>query len=89
MKNIVRAKKIPDNNHTLDETGQITLNRLRTGNKRLNSHMHRRMNLVPSPLCTCGTDDQTKEHMLQMCPSYHISENRYGQTEIITPEVLW
>ena len=64
-----RAKKIPDDYHTPDRAGQVTLIRLRTGHNRLNSHMHRRMNIVPSPLCTCGTEDQTTEHILQRCPA--------------------
>ena len=63
-----RAKKIQDDYHALDRAGHVTLIRLRTGqNNRLNSHMHRKMNLVPSPLCTCGTEDQTTEHILQRC----------------------
>ena len=70
MKNMFRAKRIPDDYHTLDRAGQVTLLRLRTGQNRLNSHMHRKMNLVPSPLCTCGTEDQTTEHILQRCPAY-------------------
>ena len=70
MKNMFRAKKIPDDYHTLDRAGQVTLIRLRTSHNRLNSHMHRRMNLIPSPLCTCGTEDQTTEHILQRCPTY-------------------
>ena len=64
------AKKIPDDYHTLHCAGQVTLIRRRTGHNRLNSHMHRKMNLVPSPLCTCGTEDQTTEHILQRCPVY-------------------
>ena len=56
MKNMFRAKKIPDDYHTLDRAGQVTLIRLRNGHNRLNSHMHRKMNLVPSPLCTIGID---------------------------------
>ena len=70
MKNLFRAKKIPDDYHTLCRAGQVTLIRLRTGHNRLNSYMHRNMNLVPSPLCTCGTEDQTTEHILQRCPAY-------------------
>ena len=65
-----RAKKITDDYHTLDRAGQVTLIRLRTGHNRFNSHMHRRINLVLSPLCTCGTEDQTTEHILQRCPAY-------------------
>ena len=58
MKNMFRAMKIPDDYHTLDRAGQVILIRLRTGHNRLNSHMHRQMNLLPSPLCTRGTEDQ-------------------------------
>ena len=65
-----RAKKIPDDCHTLDRAGQVTLIRLCTGHNRLNSHMHRNKNLVPSPLCTCGTNDQTTLHILQRWPVY-------------------
>ena len=71
MMNRFRAKKIPDEYNTLDRAGQVTLIRLRTGYNRLNSHMHRRMNLVPSPLCTCGTEDQT-QHIHQRCPAYQL-----------------
>ena len=79
MKNMFRAKKIPDDYHTLDRAGQVTLIRLRTGHNRLNSHMHRRMNLVPSPLCTCGTEDQTTEHILQKCPAYqHLRQQTWS-----------
>ena len=68
MKYMFRAKKIPGDYHTLDRVGQVTLIRLRTGDNI--SHMHRKINLVPSPLCTCGTEDQTTEHILQRCPAY-------------------
>ena len=59
IKNGFKEKKIPDDYHTLDRAGQVTLICLHTGHNRLNSHMHRRVNLVPSPPCTCGTEDQT------------------------------
>ena len=55
MKNMFRAKKIPDDYHTLDRAGQVTLIRLRTDHNRLHSHMHRKINQIPSPLCTYGT----------------------------------
>ena len=64
---IFRAKKILDDYHTLELAGQVTLIRLRTGHNRLNSHMHRQMHLVPSPLCSCGTEDKTTELILQRC----------------------
>ena len=86
MKNMFKAKKIPDDYHTVYRAGQVILIRLRTGHNRLNSHVHRKMNLVPSPLCTCGTEDHTTEHRQQntYCNDVqhtNISDNRYGQTE--------
>ena len=95
MKNMLRAKKIPDDYHTLDRAGQVSLIRLRTGHNRLNSHMHRKMNLVPSPLCICGTEDQTTEHILQRCPAYQhlrqqiwsdgtsLHQKLYGKKEVL------
>ena len=65
MKNRFRAKKIPDDYHTLDRAGLVILIRLRIVHNRLRPHIHKTMNLVPFPLCTCGTEDQTTEHILQ------------------------
>ena len=31
---------------------------------------YQRLNLVQSPICTCGTENQTTEHILQKCPAY-------------------
>ena len=59
MKHRFRAMKIPDEYHTLDRAGQVILIFLRTDHNRLNSDRHRKMNLLPLPLCTCGTEDQT------------------------------
>ena len=91
MKNRFRAKKIPDHCHTLDRAGQVTLIHLRSGHNRLNSHMHIKMNLVPSPLCTCGTEDQTTEHILLRCPAYQYlrQHNNMVRRNIITPEAVW
>ena len=95
MKNMFRGKKIPDDYHTMDRAGQVTLIRLRTGHNRLNSHMHRKINLVPSPLCTCGTEEPTTEHILQRCPAYQhlrqqtwsdgtsLHQNLYGKKEVL------
>ena len=47
MKYRFNRKKIPGDYHTLDRAGQITQIFLHTGHNRLNSHMHRRVNLVP------------------------------------------
>ena len=45
----------------------MVLARLRSGHNRLNAHMHRKLNIVPSPTCPCGEEDQTTEHVLQIC----------------------
>ena len=75
MKNRFKEKKIPDDYHTLYRAGHVTLICLHTGKNRLNSHIHRRENLMPSPPCTCGTEDQTTEYIRQICPSYqHLIE---------------
>ena len=63
MKNRFKEKKIPDDYHTLDRAGQVALICLHTGHNRLNSHMNRRVNLVPSPPCMCGTEDPTTEQI--------------------------
>ena len=48
------------------------------------------MYIVPSPLCTIGTEDQTTEHILQRCPSYqHLREQIWSDGNIITPEAVW
>ena len=47
---------------------QVVLVRLCTGHNRLNSHMHGKLKLSPSPTCPCGQEEQTTEHVLQRCP---------------------
>ena len=76
MKNMFRAKKIPNDYHTLDRAGQVTLIRLRTGHNKLNSQMQRKINLVPSP--------QKIRQQITYCKDVqhtNISDNRYSQTE--------
>ena len=48
IKNRFKEKKIPDDYYILDRAGQVTIICLHTGHNRLNSHMNRRVNLVPS-----------------------------------------
>ena len=59
-----------DYKHLLSRKQQVILVRLRTGHSRLNSHMHRKLKLAPSPTCPCGREEQTTEHVLQRCPLY-------------------
>ena len=42
---------------------------LRTGHCSLNSYLHR-FGLADSPLCECGTGEETVEHFLLECPLY-------------------
>ena len=56
--------------HLLSRRQQVILVRLRTGHNRLNSHMHRKLKLAPSPTCPCGREEQTVEHVLQRYPLY-------------------
>ena len=53
IKHCFKTRKIPDNYHRLDRTGQVIIMRLRAGHNRLKSHMHKTTKLVQSPLCTC------------------------------------
>ena len=66
---LIRALTMPrlqrDDNHLLSWKQQVVLVRLCTGHNRMNSHMHGKLNLAPSPTCPCGQEDQTTEHVLQ------------------------
>ena len=63
--------------------GQVVLARLRYGHNRLNAHMHRKLNIVPSPTCPCGEEDQTTEHVLQRCNRHQ--PERIAQWPSATP----
>ena len=72
QKTLIRALTMPrsqrDDYHLLSQGQQVVLVRLRTGHNRLNSHMHRKLKLAPSPTCPCGQEEQTTEQVLQRCP---------------------
>ena len=70
IKNMFPVKKIHDDYHKLDRAGQVILIRLCTEHNRLNSHMNKKMKLVPSSICICNIEDQTTDHMLQRCPNH-------------------
>ena len=71
-KTLIRALTMPrpqrDDYHLLSRKQQVILVRLRIGHNRLNSHMHRKLKLPPSPTCPCGQEEQTTEHVRQRCP---------------------
>ena len=73
-KTLTRVLTMPrsqrDDYHLLSRKQQVILVRLRIGHNRLNSHMHHKLKLAPSPTCPCGQEDQTTEHVLQRCPLY-------------------
>ena len=60
--------------HFLEREQQTMIMRLRTGHCRLRSHLHRKFKLSPSPNCSCG-DEETPEHVLQVCPRYSKARN--------------
>ena len=56
--------------HLLSRLQQVVIFRLRTGHCRLKAHLFRKMKLAPSPICPCGLEEQTPEHILQICPLF-------------------
>ena len=87
MKTLIRALTMPgsqrDDYHLLSRKQQVVLMRLRIGHDRLNSHMHGKLKVAPSPTCPCGQEDQTKEHVLQRCPLHKAT--REGVWPVSTP----
>ena len=67
---LTKPKLQRDDYHLLSRKQQVILVRFCTGHNRLNSHMHRKLKLAPSPTCPCGREEQTVEHVLQRCPLY-------------------
>ena len=68
-----------------NEEEEEVLVKLRTGRNRLNSHTHGKLKLAYSPVCLCGQEDQTTEHVLQnvpftklqeMCGPYHSPDDQ-------------
>ena len=92
-KNIIRTLRAPttsrDDYHLLSREQQSVLVRLRTGHNRLNSHMHRKLKLVPSPSCPCGQGDQTAEHVLQTCPLFNQAREEVWPADTPLPTKLY
>ena len=83
IKTALKPRKEKDAYHLLDMPGQVVLARLRSGHNRLNAHMHRILKIVPSPTCPCGEEDQTTEHVLQICNRHQ--PERIAQWPSATP----
>ena len=69
-----------DDYHKLNRHGQCIILRLRTGHKRLRSHMYTKFKVGNSPMCSCGTTQQTAEHVLQNCAQLEDIRLRYWPT---------
>jgi ribonuclease HI len=67
IKSLYRTHQQNDGYHHMSRPQQVTIFRLRTGHNRLMHHMHQKLHLVPSPMCSCGDAEQTTEHILQDC----------------------
>ena len=60
IKTALKPRQEKDAYHLFDRPGQVVL-------ARLNAHMHRKLNIVPSTTYPFGEEDQTTEHVLQRC----------------------
>ena len=87
MKNRFKANKIPDDYHTLDRAGQVTLVCLCTGHISLSmywsqqtqfTHSQKGESSIINTIYLCNRRSNYRTHTLKMT---NISENRYGQTE--------
>ena len=67
IKSLYKPSQKKDAYHQLSRTEQVILFRLRTGHNRLNKHLHRKLRVVPSPMCPCGRSEQDTTHILQEC----------------------
>ena len=85
IKTALNPRQEKDAYHLLDRPGHVVLARLRSGHNMLNAHMYRKLKIVLSPTCPCGEEDQTTDHVLQICNSH--------QPEAISnsasPEIIW
>ena len=81
-KTLIRAFTVPrsqrDDYHQLSRKQQIVLVRFRTGHNRLNSHMHGKLKLAPSPTCPCGQEDQTQSTFYKDAPFTKLQEKMCG-----------
>jgi len=67
IKSLLKPKTANDDYHLLDRWEQVIIFRLRTGHTKLNAHMFAKFKLSQSPLCPCGLEHQTAEHVLLRC----------------------
>ena len=63
--------------HKLNRKEQVIIFRLRTGHNRLQYHLFNKFKVGETDLCSCTTDSQTVEHILQSCPLYEELRHRH------------
>jgi len=71
IKSLYGRKKLRDRSDQLTRKGQVVIFRLRTGHCRLKQHLHQKFRVVPSPMCNCGTAEETVDHVLQNCKRFN------------------
>ena len=54
--------------HQLTRGEQVIIFRLRTNHNRLKHHLFHKFKIGETDQCTCSTDSQTGNHILQICP---------------------
>jgi hypothetical protein len=57
--------------------------RMRMGCSALRSHLYNRINVVDSPVCACGAENEDAYHFLLVCPIYRV--HRIKMLEVIHP----
>ena len=72
----------------LDRRTQTTIFRLRTGHCGLRKHL-KRLGLVDSAHCECGSEEQTSEHILQTCPHLETLRQQFRPEDTEVGTKLW
>ena len=89
IKTIFRPAKIRDDYHQLTRAEQVIIFRLRTGHNRLNQHMHRRMRIAQSAVCSCGEGEEDAEHVLQHCHRFSSLRKEIWPTTTLLKDKLF
>lgn len=77
-----------DQINMLDRSSATIIYRLRTGHCCLKGHL-RKINVLGSALCPCGTSDETPNHVLQDCILYKVERENMWPQRTETNVKLW
>nr|KAG5693248.1 hypothetical protein BaRGS_000830 [Batillaria attramentaria] len=89
IKSLFRHPAAYDSYHQLTRPDQVMIFRLTTGHNRLRHHLHRKMRLVPSPMCFCGEASQNTEHILQDCRNFQTLREATWPQPVPLPQKLY